>query len=144
MTHVAEVAKWLGGKKLLKSEIRSDFDLVRLVQDGLPTAVLEALVKRGDLTPQEVEKFIIPRRTLAHRKRRHQPLSREESDKLARVARIFAIAYDTFQDREKASTWLRRPNRELHGSAPVELLHTDSGARVVEQTLERIAHGVYS
>src|SRR3954468_9586437 len=94
MTHAADVARWLGGKKLLKSEIRSDFDFVRLVQDGLPTAVLEALVKRGELTPQEVEKYIIPRRTLAHRKRRHQPLSREESDKLARVARIFAVALD--------------------------------------------------
>jgi putative toxin-antitoxin system antitoxin component (TIGR02293 family) len=144
MTHAADVARWLGGKKLLKSDIRSDFDFVRLVQDGLPTAVLEALVKRGELTPQEVEKYIIPRRTLAHRKRRHQPLSREESDKLARVARIFAIAPDTFQDRQKASAWMRRSNRELQGAAPVELLDTDSGARVLEQMLERIAHGIFS
>ncbi|MGH7498107.1 MAG: type II RES/Xre toxin-antitoxin system antitoxin [Gemmatimonadales bacterium] len=144
MTSVADVAKWLGGKKLLKSNIRSEFDFVRLVQGGLPTAALEALVARGDLTAQEVEKYIIPRRTLAHRKRRHQPLSGEESDKLARVARIFTIAQETFQDREKASTWLRRPNRALRGVAPVELLNTDSGARVVEQTLERIAYGVFS
>ncbi len=144
MTHAADVAKWLGGKKLLKSDIRSDFDFVRLVQDGLPTAVLEALVQRGELTPQEVEKYIIPRRTLAHRKRRHQPLSREESDKLARVARIFAVALDTFQDRQKASAWMRRSNRELQGAAPVELLDTDSGARVLEQMLERIAHGIFS
>ena len=117
---------------------------MRLVQDGLPTAALEALVERGDLTAHEVETYIIPRRTLAHRKRRRQPLSPEESDKLARVARIFAIAYDTFQDRAKAATWLRRPNRALQGAAPVELLSTDSGARVVEQTLERIASGVFS
>lgn len=144
MTHAADVAKWLGGKKLLKSDIRSELDFVRLVQDGLPTAALEALVERGSLTAQEVEKYIIPRRTLAHRKRRRQPLSREESDKLARVARIFAIAHDTFQDRAKASTWLRRPNRALQGAAPVELINTDSGARVVEQTLERIAYGVFS
>jgi putative toxin-antitoxin system antitoxin component (TIGR02293 family) len=144
MTHAADIARWLGGKKLLKSEIRSDFDFVRLVQDGLPTAVLEALVRRGELTAQEVEKYIIPRRTLAHRKRRRQPLSREESDKLARVARIFAVALDTFQDRQKAAAWMRRPNRELQGAAPVQLLDTDSGARVLEQTLERIAHGIFS
>jgi putative toxin-antitoxin system antitoxin component (TIGR02293 family) len=144
MTHAADIARWLGGKKLLKSEIRSDFDFVRLVQDGLPTAVLEALVRRGELTAQEVEKYIIPRRTLAHRKRRRQPLSREESDKLARVARIFAVALDTFQDRQKAAAWMRRPNRELQGAAPVQLLDTDSGARVLEQTLERIAHCIFS
>lgn len=144
MTHAADIARWLGGRKLLKTEVRSDLDFVRLVQDGLPTAVLERLVARGELSAQEVEKYIIPRRTLAHRKRRRQPLSREESDKLARVARIFAVALDTFQDRAKAATWMRRPSRVLDGAAPVELLGTDSGARMVEQTLERLAHGVYS
>jgi putative toxin-antitoxin system antitoxin component (TIGR02293 family) len=144
VTHAADIARWLGGRKLLKTEVRSDLDFVRLVQDGLPTAVLERLVARGELSAQEVEKYIIPRRTLAHRKRRRQPLSREESDKLARVARIFAVALDTFQDRAKAATWMRRPSRVLDGAAPVELLGTDSGARMVEQTLERLAHGVYS
>jgi putative toxin-antitoxin system antitoxin component (TIGR02293 family) len=143
MTHAADVARWLGGKKLLKSEVRSDLDFVRLVQEGLPTAVLEGLVARGELTAQEVEKFIIPRRTLAHRKRRRQPLSREESDKLARVARIFAVANETFQNRDKAAAWMRRPNRVLDGRTPVDLLDTDSGARMVEQTLERVAHGVF-
>jgi putative toxin-antitoxin system antitoxin component (TIGR02293 family) len=139
-----DVAKWLGGRKWLKRSVRSDFDLVRLVQGGVPTAALEALVKRGDLTAQEVERYVIPRRTLAHRKRRRQPLSREESDRLARVARIFAVAQETFQDREKAATWLRRGNRALGGAPPVELLDTDGGARVVEQTLDRIAYGVFS
>lgn len=144
MTRVAEVARWLGGKSALKSEIRSDLDLVRLIQDGVPTAVLEALVDRGELTRLEVETYIIPRRTLAHRKRRRQPLSLEESDKLTRVARVFAVALDTFHNRKKASSWMRRSNRVLQGATPVELLDTDSGARVVEQTLERIAHGVFS
>lgn len=115
---------------------------MRLVQIGLPTAALEAIVRRGELTAQEVERYIIPRRTFAHRKRRRQPLSAEESDKLARVARVFAVARETFDDRVRAAAWLRRANRALDGAAPVELLGTDGGARLVEATLERIAHGV--
>jgi len=39
---------------------------------------------------------------------------------------------------------LRRGNRALGGAAPVELLDTDGGARVVKQTLDRIAYGVFS
>jgi putative toxin-antitoxin system antitoxin component (TIGR02293 family) len=144
VTYPAKAAEWLGGKKLLKGDVRSDLDFVRLVKEGLPTAALEGLVIRGELSAQEVERYIIPRRTLAHRKRRREPLSREESDKLARLARAFAVAHDTFQNREKASAWMRRPNRALEGAAPVELLDTDGGARLVEQALERIAHGVFS
>lgn len=142
MAHALEAARWLGGKEL--RGVKSELDFVRIVHDGLPTAVLESLIEKGELTAQEVERYIIPRRTLAHRKRRHQRLTRGESDKLARVARIFALAEDTFQDRSKAGAWLRRANRALQGAAPVELLESDGGARLVEAVLERIAYGVVS
>ena len=68
----------------------------------------------------------------------------EESDKLARVARAIAQAEETMQDATKAHAWLRRPNRALGGERPLDLLATEGGARLVEQTLGRIAHGVFS
>ena len=45
---------------------------------------------------------------------------------------------------DKASTWLRRPNRALNNERPLRLLDTDVGARQVEDILGRIAHGVVS
>jgi putative toxin-antitoxin system antitoxin component (TIGR02293 family) len=47
-------------------------------------------------------------------------------------------------DPEKAHNWLRRPNRALHNRLPMDLLETESGARVVETILARIEHGIYS
>ena len=140
----AAIARWLGGPKVLRAGVRSDLELVQVVRDGLPVAALDALVALGGLTGAEAEKLVIPRRTLAHRRKRRQALSVEESDRLARVARAIALAEETMQDAAKAHAWLRRPNRALGNERPLDLLATEGGARLVEQTLGRIAHGVFS
>ena len=140
----AAVAQWLGGAKVLRVDVRSDLELVKVVRDGLPVAALDALVARGGLTAAEAERLVIPRRTLAHRRRRRQPLSLEESDKLARVARAVALAEETMGDAARAHEWLRRPVRALGGERPLDLLATEGGARLVEQALGRVAHGVFS
>lgn len=141
---VTDWIDWLGGPKVLHARVRSELDLVRIVRRGLPLDSISAMVKRGALDQKEVELYIIPRRTLAHRRKRQQPLSPEESDRLARAARLFALAVETFQNDDKAQRWMRRPNRALGGAVPMELLTTSSGARLVEDVLGRIAHGVFS
>ena len=60
----------------------------------------------------------------------------------ARVARVQTAADEAFGNPEKAYRWLRKPNRGLGGQVPLELLSTEAGARVVEQALERIVHGI--
>jgi len=95
------------------------------------------------LTTSEIERLVLPRRTLTHRRERGQALSPTESDRLARVLRILVLAEETFQSAEKAHRWLRTGNRELGGRVPLDLLDTDGGAHVVEAVLGRISHGVY-
>ncbi len=138
------LAEWLGGTRVLKTEVRSSLDLTRLVQAGLPVRVIDYLVRRGAIMQAEVERIVIPRRTLAHRKKRRQVLTPEESDRLARLARVIARAEATFGDSDKAHRWLRKSNRALDGAAPMELVDTDHGTVMVENVLGRLAHGVYS
>ena len=57
-----------------------------------------------------------------------------------RIASI-ALAKHYFGDGPKATRWLRRPNRALGGSTPLELVDTELGARTVENVLGRIAYG---
>jgi putative toxin-antitoxin system antitoxin component (TIGR02293 family) len=90
------------------SRVRSDEDLASLVDKRLPAATIKSLV-RGGLSDAEVYQLIVPRRTLAHRVSKHQPLSKEESDKAVWVARIATMAERAFGDREKAWRWLRKP-----------------------------------
>lgn len=86
---------------------------------------------------------MIPMRTLA-RRRESKRLTAEESDRLVRLARVFTHAIDVFGDREKAATWLKRPNRVLHNMAPIDTLDTDLGVQEAETVLGRIEYGVYS
>lgn len=129
---------------MLRRTIASDFDLASLVQEQVPVDAAQAVLDKGLLSPDELYALVVPRRTLTKRRSTTGRLTTEESDNLVRVVRVLALAMETFQNSEKASAWLRRPNRSLGGTPPIELLATDSGTRLVEAVLGRVAYGVYS
>lgn len=132
----------LGGQKLLGVEVRSDADFATLVDRGMPVASLAALADHEGLSADDVDRLIIRRRTLAHRKAKNQPLSRTESERAIRVAWITSLAEATFANPDKAKAWLRQPMAGLGGKRPIDLLDSEPGARVIEQLLYRIGHGV--
>ncbi|AHG93564.1 Conserved hypothetical protein CHP02293 (plasmid) [Gemmatirosa kalamazoonensis] len=138
-----------------------DIAVARAVERGLPLAALRRLTTPdpadGGLTPDEIERLVIPRRTLTKRRARRQPLSLEESNRLVRLARVLATAVEAFggdpataddeRTREatrRAARWLRRPSPALDGETPLGLCTTDAGARIVEDELGRIAFGVFA
>jgi putative toxin-antitoxin system antitoxin component (TIGR02293 family) len=133
----------LMGGKLGVSKIRSDEDLAALVENRLPAAAIKSLV-RGGLSVAEVYQLIVPRRTLAHRIAKRQPLSKDESDKAVRVARITAMAEQVFGEPERAWRWLRKPKRRFDCKKPVEMLATEAGARLVEEMIVQIDHGIFA
>ena len=116
-------------------------DLIRLVRRGLPVSAVQFVLDSGSLTPAELDRIVLPRKTLANR-RKLGTLTPEQSDRLVRVARVIAAAEETFGNREKAAMWLRRQTTVLGGESPLDLLDTDEGAREVETLLGRIAHGI--
>jgi putative toxin-antitoxin system antitoxin component (TIGR02293 family) len=138
------VAERLGGRKVLKRDVRSDLDLVAAIRGGLPLRAFEQVVQSGLFEPTELYALVAARRTLAHRREKRQPLTAEESDRLARLVRVAERAEEALGDRDRAARWLRKPNRALQGARPIELLQSDLGARMVERALGRIEHGVYS
>ena len=121
--------------------LRSEQDLVRLVEAGLATATLEGL-RRSGLTDEELYELIVPRRTLTHRRARRETLSQEESDRVVRLARIAALSVQVFGERERAWRWLRARQRQFRDRSPLQLLSTETGARLVEEQLYRIDEGM--
>jgi putative toxin-antitoxin system antitoxin component (TIGR02293 family) len=128
---------WLG------TEARSEQKIVRLVENGLPTRVINHLIERG-LTRNEVFDVIIPLRTWKHRKSRHQSLSKEESERAIRTAKILARAQAVMGDQETALEWLRTPKRRFEGRTPIQMLSTEAGGRLVEQMLIQIDQGMFA
>lgn len=138
------VAEKLGGRKVFKKPVRSELELAEAIRRGLPTRAVDEVLEAGLLERAEVYELVVPRRTLAHRRERGQPLTPEQSDRLARVVRVTTRAEEALGERAKAARWLRKPNRALGGRRPIELLENDMGARMVERVLTRIEYGVHS
>jgi putative toxin-antitoxin system antitoxin component (TIGR02293 family) len=131
----------VGGKAVVRRKISSGLDIVHLVRQGLPVSTVDRLVMTFGLTPEEVDRIIIPRKTLSHR-RKLETLTAQQSERVLRVARVLSISVDTFGSVLKAMAWLRRPTRPLGDESPLSLLDTGEGAQLVETLLGRIAHGI--
>ena len=92
----------------------------------------------------ELHRLVAPRRTLARRKMRNEPLSSAESDRALRLERIAQQADRVFGSREKAQRWLRKESRALDGTRPIDLMQSETGAHIVEEELHRIDHGMFA
>jgi putative toxin-antitoxin system antitoxin component (TIGR02293 family) len=126
--------------KLGVSPLRSDRDLARLVEERLPLTAIESLSGQG-MSDEEIYSFIVPRRTLVHRKNRHEPLTHDESDRAVRLARMTSLAEEVFGDDAKAARWLRKAKTRFEGRSPLEMLRTEAGARLVEEMLLQLDYG---
>jgi putative toxin-antitoxin system antitoxin component (TIGR02293 family) len=135
----------LGGELVLGRQVNQGGALAELVRAGLPAQSLFVLAKRLDLRQAEIsEKIGIPQRTLTRRLQQHARLTAAESDRTVRLAQVFNAAVETLGSEDKATQWLKTPNRVLRGGRPLDQLDTDPGVREVEDVLGRIAYGVYS
>jgi putative toxin-antitoxin system antitoxin component (TIGR02293 family) len=101
-----------------------------------------ALKALHGFTDEEIYHLVVPKRTLARRSAEKQPLSVEETDRAVRLARVGKMAETVFGNVEKAHRWLRKPKPSLEGETPLNYLVSETGARVVEEMLTRIDHGI--
>ncbi|HEX2122178.1 MAG TPA: antitoxin Xre-like helix-turn-helix domain-containing protein [Thermoanaerobaculia bacterium] len=117
--------------------------MLKAIEKGLPWTAFERLRKNLALPADRVAEMIaIPRRTLARRKIEKR-FTREESDRLLRVARVFSRALQLYDgDREAAVTWLTRRVPAL-GARPITLLQTEIGAQEVERVIGALEHGIF-
>jgi putative toxin-antitoxin system antitoxin component (TIGR02293 family) len=106
-------------------------------------AALTELARHG-YSEEEIFTLVVPKRTLARRKAADEPLTVEETDKALRLARIAVQAERVFGEPEKAHRWLRKAKRDLKGETPLAYLASEAGARVVEEMLHRIEHGMFA
>ena len=134
---LSSIRKSLG----IRGALKSDADLAALVEERLPVAAISALMEHGVLE-KEIYSVIVPRRTLQHRRARKERLSREESDRAVRLARLAALNEKVFGDREAGMHWLRSPKKRFHGRTPMAMMETEAGSRLVEEALYQIDEGM--
>jgi putative toxin-antitoxin system antitoxin component (TIGR02293 family) len=135
----ATVADLLGVKP---KKAETTLTLAYSVQKGLPVSALDRFA--GRVSPQDVRSFayrVVPKPTLERRRKDKQLLTTDESDRLARVAKVFAFALEVFHDDAKARRFLDSPHPMLDDKVPLEIaLATGLGADAVINLLGRAAY----
>lgn len=127
--------------RLLDLPISSERDALRAVTEGIPSRsyrrVAGALNMPADL--------VAPESTVRRRLASNSPFNRTESERLLRLARIYAEAMQLFGDEEAALAWLKLPADYLQDQTsvtPLTLAASDAGARLIEAQLRRTAYGM--
>jgi putative toxin-antitoxin system antitoxin component (TIGR02293 family) len=135
------VASLLGGMSKLGKEIKSDRDLEKLVISGLPSESVKIVVDRiyPDASTQYYE--VVPRSTLNRKLSDKSPLPIQYSEKLERLARIYAFALEVWESEEDAREFMSKSHPMLDNRTPFAACMTELGARQVEQILGRLLFG---
>lgn len=130
---------------LLGLEVSETPELLKLIKEGLGYSSWENFIRNTDLSKEEVARLVqISSRTLSRRKEEGR-LHPDESDRLIRAARIFALTSQLFDgDADSARRWLTMAQPALGGSTPLEYSSTEVGTREVEALIGRLEHGIPS
>ncbi len=117
--------------------------VARMVEAGLPVAALDRVVRLMAPDDAGFVSRIVPKATLSRRRAAPEAgLSVEESNKVARLAKVWAMAISVWRDEGDARAFLRRPHPMLEGRAPREVaVASDPGADAVVALIGRGAYG---
>ena len=114
------------------------------VERGVPVSALEEFATYSGFALKDLLEVVIPARTLKHRRQRREPLSLDESDRLARVARIYELAAKVYGNPDDARKWLAGEKRRFDGKTALAMLRTEAGAQAVEEFLIQIDEGFFA
>lgn len=124
-------------------QVDSREQVIQKIKKGLPTTSFEKLRSEFGVTAAELAATLnINMRTLARRKQSGR-LDVDESERVYRLARLFQIGLNLFQDAELTRRWFSNPKDIFSGLTPLNYADTEPGAQDVEKQLRRLEHGVF-
>jgi putative toxin-antitoxin system antitoxin component (TIGR02293 family) len=112
-------------------------------RQGVPLAALEEFSAYSGFEIKDLLEVVINPRTLKHRRQKQEPLSIDEADRLARVARLYDLGVKVFGNPEKARRWLSRPRERFEGISPLGMMRTELGGLQIEEMLIQIDEGMF-
>jgi putative toxin-antitoxin system antitoxin component (TIGR02293 family) len=123
----------------------SQLDLIDQVEQGLPAAAFDRFSEVTGLSREALARTVrISTRTVARRREKDARLDPATSERLVRLARLYAKAQGTIGEADLARQWMQTPRTAFAGKTPLQMAETELGAREVEDLLLRTEHGVFT
>lgn len=133
------------GDKNIVSEPYIAWDLdtaAAKIGNGLGTSILATIQARLRISNRQLSDLMMVSPRTLDRRKKEETLPPDESERSYRIARLTDCAYQVFEDPDKVARWFSEPNFALGNKKPINLAKTEPGARLVEQLLGRIEHGI--
>lgn len=140
----SRLTELLGGRSVFIKLPKSENDFAQYIRAGLPWRAYDTLTAHFRLSNEELVAPLGLSIPTIKRRKPEKRMSVVASDRLFRIATVLTRAVETLGSEEKASRWLRKPNRTLSGDTPLSQLDTTIGYEKVLETLLRIEYGIYS
>ncbi len=131
-----------------------DLELIALVREGIPAALLKELANDLRIPLKLLGKMLnVPQATLKRIGSHNKLLQPGLSERVLELIRIFNLVTDAATDSGHPDaldagpwlgTWLQTPVPALGGEIPGNLLDTMTGVKLVTRVLNQGLHGVYS
>ena len=141
-SEASRLATFLG---LPKAKRMSDLTLVERVERGFPANTADVIVRRVDPKGQFIKVYhIIPKSTYHRRLKKMQPLTKDESEKILALARVFVEVLRQYHDDSKlAAQFLLREHAILGGRTPLDVAkESTTGADLVLKLLAQAEAGI--
>lgn len=117
------------------------FGLISRIESGLPVKTLDRLALKLAPGDAQFKYRLVPKATFERRKLAHR-LSTEEGTRVARLARVWALALDVWKSDDEARDFLFRPHAMLEDRRPVDLaIQGEIGAELVLDVLGGLKYG---
>jgi putative toxin-antitoxin system antitoxin component (TIGR02293 family) len=140
VAELADVAEILGLTRRGRP-LAHPFHLIRKVEEGLPVSTFDRVMSAVAPADLALKYRVIPKASLA-RRRHVKRLTAGESERLARIARIWAFACDVWGDADEARGFLFRPHPMLMDRRPIDVvIESELGAQLVDDILGRLKYG---
>ncbi len=116
-------------------------ELIVRIREGVKKTDWKQLIQYTGSTEKEFE-HILPASISSMQKK--TVYSKETSERIYELARLFGLGYDVFDSKEDFKEWLMTPSRTFGNKIPFELLDSSFGFEMVENEIVRIQYNVYS
>ena len=118
-----------------------NLELINRIRSGVKKTDWKDLIASIGSTEKEFEN-VLPSSISSMQKK--AVYSRETSERIYELARLFGLGFEVFDTKEAFKQWLMTPSRALGDKIPFELLDNSFGFELVENEIIRIQHNVYS
>jgi putative toxin-antitoxin system antitoxin component (TIGR02293 family) len=129
---------------VLGKRIRNEMDLIELSRRGVTKSALSHLAKNLNVATTDMATFLpITERTIQRYKWKDH-FKPNVSEHILQLAGLVASGFKVFDSQQQFLAWIKRPNKALGNEAPIKLLDSRFGVRMVRDELGRIEHGIIS